>query len=200
MIAYRVVAVPERLDRAMDLAGRVGGQVVLDESRVGTFHNHVRALASVESGTHAVVIEDDAILCPDFTSHVARLVAERPNHLLGLYVGRSHPRGVQLALTELTESGPSWLDDSRVTDRLWWAVGYVMPAADIPTVLEHLGRGEQHAWIETDKRIGSWHASQGRLSYPFPSPVDHDDSLPSTTSHGRSVRVAWAHCEGGRDG
>lgn len=194
MIAYRVVAVPERLERAAVLAARVGGRVVLDENRVGTFPTHQRALASIENATHAVILEDDAILCDDFTNHVARLVAERPTHLLGLYVGRSHPRRVQPTLTELDAAAEAWLDDPRVTDRLRWAVGYVVPVADIPDVLDHLATVNQHAWVEADVRIGAWHAARGRLSYPFPSPVDHDDSLPSTTSRGRSARVAWRHC------
>jgi len=196
-LAYRVVAVPERIEHARALADRLGADVVLDERHEGTFPNHLRALGSVQSGTHAVILEDDAILCPDFETHVARLVAELPDHLLGLYVGRSHPKRVQPAIERLTAVRPSWLDDPEVQSALRWAIGFVMPVADIPAVLDHLASGDQHPWINTDKRLGAWHAERGLLSYPFPSPVDHNDELPSTTVHGRSVRVAWQHCPGG---
>ena len=195
-LEVRVVAVPERGARAESLAKRTGGHVILDEDHAGAFPNHLRALISATDGTHLVVLEDDAILCPDFADHVARLAHERPDHLLGLYVGRSHPQRVQEHIETAMTSGPEWLDDPRITDELRWAVGYVMPVKDIQAVLDRLSQGSQHAWVNTDRRIGAWHAAQGRLSYPFPSPVDHDDSLPSTTSQGRSMRVAWAHCKG----
>lgn len=193
MIAYRVVAVPERLDRATALAARVGGEVVLDERHEGTFPTHLRALQSGGGASHVAVLEDDAITCHDITSHVAALVQQRPTHLIGLYVGRSHPARPQALLAELAAAAPAWLDDPRITDRLRWAVGYVMPAIDIPDVVATLG-GPQHAWLHTDVRIGRWHAARGLLSYPFPSPLDHDDKLPSTTTRGRSERVAWQHC------
>lgn len=193
MIQYRVVAVPERLERAEALAAVTGGVVVVDSGRHGAFRNHVRALESATSGSHVVVLEDDAILCGDFTKHVERLVRERPDHLLGLYVGRSHPRRVQPVLAEVT-SRAGWVDDAFVCEALRWGVGYVMPRADVPAVLEGLAAGDQHAWLHTDKRIGAWHAARGRLLYPIPSPVDHDVSVPSTLSRGKSGRVAWVHC------
>lgn len=206
MIACRIVAVPERLERARELAVLAGGEVILDEHHVGAFRNHQRALQSAGDATHVVVLEDDAIVCPDFIPHVQRLVAERPDHLIGLYVGTGHPKMVQPALEEVTAAAPAWLDDPRITDRLRWAVGYVMPTTDVPDVLAHLATLSQHSWLDTDKRIGSWHAARGRLSYPFPSPVDHDDELVSITNPQnrycrgatgvKKRRVAWMHCTG----
>lgn len=193
MIVYRVVAVPERLTQAALLARQVGGQIVVDQLREGTFPTHLRALRSAGDASHVVVLEDDAILCPDFITHVEDLIRQRPTHLLGLYVGRSHPVRPQGLLAELAVAAPAWLDN--ITDRLRWAVGYVMPTIDIPEVLAGF-TGPQHPWLNTDVRIGRWHAQRGLLSYPFPSPVDHDDSLPSMTSRGRTGRVAWRHCEG----
>lgn len=196
MIAYRIVAVPEREERARHLSNAIGGQVILDRDHDGAFPNHLRALESAGTATHVVILEDDAIVCSDFIEHVERLIAERPDHLLGLYVGRMFPQRPQAMIGELVTSAPRWLDHPHVTDRLRWGVGYVMPVADIPAVLEHLAAGGQHPWMDTDGRIGRWHANQGRLSYPFPSPVDHDDNLPSTTSQHDHGRVAWEHCGG----
>jgi len=99
-------------------------------------------------------------------------------------------------MEELAAQAPPWLDDPRITDKLRWGVGYVMPTADIPAVLATLADVGQHPWIDSDGRLGRWHASRGRLSYPFPSPVDHNDALPSTTSRNNCGRVAWQHCEG----
>jgi hypothetical protein len=196
MIEYRVVAVPERAERAQALAARVGAQIVLDEHGAGTFKNHQRALASAAAGTHVVILEDDAVVCEDFTAHVARLIEARPTHLLGLYVGREFPPRHQSLIRGLVRGRPAWLDDPKLTEALRWAVGYVMPVADIPAVLAQLRAGSQQRWLDTDKRVGAWHAAHGRLSYPFPSPVDHDDDVPSTLSRARHGRVAWAHCEG----
>jgi len=180
---------------AHELAEHVGGQVVLDETHQGTFPNHVRALGTADGATHVVVLEDDAIICADFTQHVERLIEQRPSHLLGLYVGRQHPRKPQPVIQRLVASQPAWLDAPAMTAALWWAVGYVMPVKDLPSVLADLDAGFQHPWADTDKRLGHWHAEQGRLSYPFPSPVDHNDDIPSTVSKNRTGRVAWAHCE-----
>lgn len=196
MIAYRVVAVPERIGHASVLGAMLKARLIIDWDHDGAFVNHLRALRSAGDATHVVVLEDDAIVCADFVEHVEHLIAERPNHLLGLYVGRRHPQRVQPLLTELVQAAPPWLDHPDVTDRLRWAVGYVMPVVDIPDVLADLEVGSQHPWVNTDKRLGAWHAAHGRLSYPFPSPVQHDDDLPSTTSHTGHGRVAWKHCEG----
>lgn len=195
-LEIRIVSIPERAEHAIALQRAVGGTVVVDEKHAGTFPTHLRALGSVTDATHAVVLEDDAIPCPDFLEHLARLVRERPDHLLGLYVGRSHPKRVQPLLAELAAGSSGWLDDHRLTDRLRWAVGYVMPVLDIPVVLAGLARGGQHAWLGTDTRIGAWHADRGKLSYPWPSPVDHDDTIPSSTSRSKSGRTAWMHCSG----
>lgn len=194
MIAYRVVAVPERLERAQGLADMVGGKVILDQDHVGAFPNHIRAICSANEATHVVVLEDDAIVCGDFVEHVETLIEERPDHLLGLYVGRRFPKGPQDAIGEMLGSVPVWLDHPKLTERLWWAVGYVMPVADIPSVLVRLTEANQHPWMNTDLRLGRWHAEHGRLSYPSPSPVDHDDELPSITSVSKHGRVAWIHC------
>lgn len=195
MIAYRVVAVPERLQRANMLAEAVHGDVILDAMRVGTLTNHVRALQSAGDATHVVVLEDDAIVCNDFVAHVARLIMARPNHLIGLYVGRVAPRKPQPVIEELVKAEPAWLDHPDMQDKLRWAVGYVMPVADIPDVIASLP-ANPHKWLDADKKLGAWHAHHGSLSYPFPSPVDHDDTVRSTTSkHGRG-RVAWTHCGG----
>jgi len=191
----RVVAVPERASQAHRLAGMVGGTVVMDTNHDGAFPNHVRALQHTGDATHVVVLEDDAIPCGDFRDHVADIIAERPDHLLGLYVGRTAPKKPQPLLAEITVDGGEWLDHPELVDRLRWGVGYVLPTVDVPVVLQHVGTLSQHAWLNTDVRMGSWHAAQGRLSYPFPSLVDHDDDLPSTTSTHRRGRVAWRHCE-----
>ena len=197
MIAYRIVAVPEREEQARALARKVGGLVILDVNHDGAFPNHVRALASADNPTHVVVLEDDAILCGDFGDHIKALIEERPDHLLGLYVGRMFPKRPQPMIGELVSSEPRWLDHPQITDRLRWGVGYVMPVKDIPAVLAALEAGVQHPWIDTDGRLGRWHAERGLLSYPYPSPVDHDDNLPSTTSQHETGRVAWAHCQKG---
>lgn len=197
MIEYRVVAVPERLPRATALAAQAGATLILDEQHEGTFRTHQRALASAPNADHVVVLEDDAILCPHFTEHVARLIGQRPDVLIGLYVGRSHPVRVQPLIAELVSTRPAWLDDDRLTARLRWGVGYVMPVADVPAVLTELAGGDQHPWSDADGRIGGWHSRRRKVAYPFPSPVDHDDSIPSTTSSGKSSRTAWEHCRGG---
>jgi len=193
-LAIRIVSTPERAGLADALQHRIGGEIIVDPGCRGTFGNHKAALASVTDATHAVIVEDDAIPCPDFIEHVEHLIAERPTHLIGLYVGRSRPQRIQPILEPLVAQADWWLDDARVTDRLRWGVGYTMPAADIPAVLEHLNSGSQHAWIAADSRIGAWHADRGLLSYPIPSPLDHNDDVPSTTSRHGQGRRAWAHC------
>lgn len=196
MIDVRIVAVPERLQRAEQLAHATGGSIILDTDGIGAFRNHINALRSA-TASHVVVLEDDAILCPDFTEHVAGLVAERPHHLIGLYVGRHRPPKVQQALAHLDLTVDQWLDSPDVVWKLHWAVGYVMPTADIPDVVRMAeADAETSISAHTDRRLGLYHAAEGRLSYPIPSPLNHDISIRSAiTRNRRGKRVAWRHCE-----
>lgn len=83
----RIVSVPERAAAAARLHKNVGGRIVLDQNHAGTCPTHFRALGSATDPTHAVILEDDAIPCPDFAHHVAGLIAERPTHLLACMSG-----------------------------------------------------------------------------------------------------------------
>ena len=202
----RIVAHTSRANRAHRLAAWLHSHqsaervsISIDDGTLGAFGNHRRSLLGAHEDaeyapvgrTHALILEDDALPCIDLLDAASHAVAERPDHLLGLYVGRHKPTNLQavieLAVSAADANGSDWLD---VGGGTLWGVGYVMPISNIPAVvaradeLDNVGMG-------ADLRIGHWHAERNRLSFPWPSLVEHGD-LPSLSGSFRPRgRVAW---------
>ena len=206
MFDVRIVAHVSRANRAQRLAewlrshqGAERVTVHTDDGTLGAFGNHRAALLGAHQDaertpvgrTHALILEDDALPCVDLLDAASHAAAERPDHLLGLYVGRHKPTSLQavieLAVNACEANGSDWLD---VVGGTLWGVGYIAPIKDIRAMiaradeLDNVGMG-------ADLRIGHWHAEQNRLSFPWPSLVEHGD-LPSLAGSFRPPgRIAW---------
>jgi len=191
-IAVGIVAHVDRIKQAADLAHRLAPATLhLDDSSLGTYANHRRALlaASTSDASHAVILEDDAEPITDFLHNVAQAIEQRPEHLIGMYVGTGHPRLVQPEIAEAVKDAGPFLTLSKQRT-LRWGVATVYPVADLAHVIE---RADQLDGIAADRRLGAWHGEQGRIVYTWPSLVDHKDLPQVTPEHqGRAVpRRAW---------
>ncbi len=193
-LSVHVVGHVARERQAVELAVSLGATLHMDNGTLGVYGNHRRALtAAAESGRQsALVVEDDALPCTDLLDAAEWYAEQRPDHMLGLYVGRSKPRGLQHAIERWIaehDSTEQWLDAPAIQRRLWWGVGYVVPTADIPNVITTADRTCGLA----DLRLGAWHHRNRRVSYPWPSLVDHAD-VPSVNNESirrPTGRVAW---------
>ncbi len=146
--------------------------------------------STAEWPTHALLVEDDALPCADLLDVARAYAAERPDHMFGLYVGRMRPPAEQQriaqAVANASATAARWLPLR--TSAPCWLVGYLMPIADIPNVITLADKLPG----EAAGRVGAWHHRNRRVSYPWPSLVDHRDETSLVYgANRRPGRVAW---------
>lgn len=117
-----------------------------------------------------VVVQDDALICPDFLAgaEVAASVAgERP---VALYTGkvRPHAQTVTPAVRYARKAGIPWL----AMEGPWWGVAIVLPTSLIPSLVKWCDEHPRTA--NYDRRIAHYFTAQ-RIDcwYTIPSLVDH---------------------------
>jgi hypothetical protein len=182
VIATAVVAHVKREAQAQALAARLGAQTFTDDGTLGEWLNHSRALAwAADHGTHALVLQDDALPIPEFAECVRQAIEHKPEDMIGLYVGRQRPmrERVEKAVAKADEVGASWL----TCERLCWGVATIIPTHAIAALLGYLSTAPY------DRRIGmAWREHTGRdVVFTWPSLVDHADG--ETVIKGRAQRV-----------
>jgi hypothetical protein len=118
-----------------------------------------------------MVVQDDALLPPDFYEGVKKMLKFVPaSSPVGLYYGRVRPREQEArGLTERAErENASFI----VHNGPWWGVGIVLPTAHIREVVKW---GDEQSRIPNyDRRISRYYAHE-RIPcyYPFPSLIEH---------------------------
>lgn len=180
--ATAVVAHTKRLVQAQALASQIGAVTFLDDGTQGEWANHARALTwAAEHGTHAVIVQDDALPIPEFSECVRQAIEHKPDDLIGLYVGRSRPlrERVEKAVAKADEIGASWL----TCERLCWGVATIVPTHAIDALLTY------ETTAPYDRRLGmAWREHTGRdVVYTWPSLVDHADG--ESVIDGRAARL-----------
>lgn len=166
--------------------------LVKDDNRAGVWPTARRCwLAGVGSSvTHYLVLQDDAIPCPDFLK-VAKITAELvPNHPISYFdMSKTIPDALALGL--------HWA----VRGSLSSAVAVLMPIALATEGLKWIGQHVRPDYIHDDYRWSYFFQSQGiDVWYTAPSLVEHGglghsllgnpDKLPSNTQAGGKWRVA----------
>lgn len=138
---------------------------------------------------YGLVLQDDAILIPDFRQHLAVVAATLPERTAcSLYAGTGRPRAEQVrrAVTEADRTGASWLD----CDGLLWGVAIMLPTEHITPLLDWA----QASPLPYDQRISAWYRTRGeRVRHCWPSLVDHADGERLATTGGTptAARHAW---------
>lgn len=145
-----------------------------------------RALAAgIGSGSdYHVVLQDDAILCPNFYDNVAAALAAVPQKsLVSLYTGTGRPLPDRVSNAVAKSANGSWLR----FQTLLWGVGVAVPTAHIADLLEFVAdRSEVY-----DTRIGYAYMRQALpVYYTNPSLVDHDDDIGSLLKQSALVPAA----------
>lgn len=124
-------------------------------------------------GDWHVIIQDDAILTPDFYQNLEGAIKAVPEKvLISLYTGTVKPMPDRVKQAVDKAYFATWLR----SNLLYWGVGVALPTEHIKPLLEAVeGREELY-----DVRIGMFYY-QNRLPiyYTMPSLVDHDDDLAS---------------------
>lgn len=188
MIGHVIVAHPDRHNWAGELAARLEAWISLDSERLGAGANHRRALQhGLGYGwDHIVVLEDDAVLTDDYEDSLGRAIEQRPDQIIGLYVGRQRPhaKAVANAVMQADMQGASWLTHHG----LLWGVATVWPRA---LAEAWLIEPESGVW---DSHVRRWCRREGHeVAYTWPSLVDHRDepSVVARTAQRPAGRTAW---------
>jgi hypothetical protein len=153
------------------------------------WHTGRRALlAGVGKGQWHVVIQDDAILTPDFYENIERAIAAIGDKtLISLYTGTSRPLGERVSAAVAKAKDGEFLRHHQ----LFWGVGIAIPSDHIEPMLEFVEDIE----LQYDNKIGEFYCQNGLpVYYTIPSLVDHDDDLGSLLEgHGIAPEPRVAH-------
>lgn len=153
------------------------------------WHTGKRALSGgmlLASDWH-VVIQDDAILSPNFYDNIKNAItALGQKSLISLYTGTSRPLGQRVKAAVEKASDGEWLQHHQ----LFWGVGIAIPSDHIEPMLEFVEDIE----LQYDNKIGEFYCQNGLpVFYCIPSLVDHDDAVGSLLGHGQSPEPRVAH-------
>lgn len=147
------------------------------------WHTGKMALYSgVGRGDWHVVIQDDAILTPNFYENIENAItALGQKTLISLYTGTARPMAKRVKDAVEKAKDGEWL----TFRQLLWGVGIVIPTSQIMPVLEFV----EDIDLQYDNKIGEFYCRNSLpVYYTVPSLVDHNDELGSLLpGHGKAV-------------
>lgn len=187
-ISITVMAHPKRTAAAEDLNDRlvpqhfISNTITWDEKN-NEWHTGKRALLDgVGKGDWHVIIQDDAILTPNFKQNIENAIkALDQKTLISLYTGTARPIPGRVAAAVKKATNGDFLR----FHQLMWGVGIVIPTDHILPMLEFV----EDIDLQYDNKIGEFYCQNGLpVYYTVPSLVDHDDDTDSLLDgHGRAI-------------
>jgi GR25 family glycosyltransferase involved in LPS biosynthesis len=196
-IVIGVVADMRRQQMAWDLATQVNATVLsYDDGAMGPTKNHLKVWTKLlqHGGDWAVVLEDDAIVGPQFTTQLKQVLESPPAQVVSLYLGRGYPKAWQRFIKKAMMA-----DDAHfiMSTHVLHGVALAMRMTLVEDMLRWVTwmSQEQRQW-PVDEQITEWCRRRGyKVAYTKPSIVEHADG-PSLLVHpdgdGRDVpRKAW---------
>ena len=129
-----------------------------------------------------VVIQDDALLTPDFYANIEGAIKALPvKTLFSLYTGTARPLARRVSEAVAKARDGDWLQ----SHQLYWGVGIVLPSDQIAAMLDFVEDIE----LQYDNKVGEFYCQNGLpVYYCNPSLVNHDDELGTLLAgHGKDV-------------
>ena len=134
--------------------------------------------------SHLLQLQDDAIVAPNFWTHLRAMVEANPLHVIGLEAAHPH--------------GPNVEGCWYATTDMLIGVGYIVPIPALREFLEWRGKLRKGAVesLNEDQMLGLWCFVTERFIYhPVPTLIDHDTEIPSTYKNDdhqhRRPTVTW---------
>ena len=129
-----------------------------------------------------VVIQDDALLTPNFYENIVGLVESLDvKTIVSLYTGTARPLKDRVidAVTKAADG------DLLQSHQLYWGVGFIIPTDHIEPMLEFVENIE----LQYDNKVGEFYCqNQLPVYYSMPSLIDHDDDLGTLIAgHGKDI-------------
>jgi hypothetical protein len=200
-VSAAIMAHPDRTDQVRELITMLKRPVPIhwDEEgppsgngdRVWRQARATWELADPRADYH-VLIQDDAVPCPDLLAGLERALEHvPPDVLVSPYLGKggmTRTRWAPIAAAA-DEAGASWVR----SHKLMWGVCIAAPVHLLPEMIEWC---DKRARVPDDMRVSGWFELMGHdVWYTWPSLVDHR-SVPSLTKHRAAERVAARHHTG----
>lgn len=137
-----------------------------------------------------LVIQDDALLTPDFYSNLEGAILNLPvKGLMSLYVGTVKPYGSRVEEAVKKAARATWLRHYM----LLWGVAIVIPSDQITAMLDYLDE-PKYRDTQYDTRLGMFYlANRLPIHYTMPSLVNHDDDLGSLLPDHQQPQPRVAH-------
>lgn len=179
-LSIAIMAHPKRRKQAEALFVQLAQYPFASKAIVWDNHNSewdtgYRSIANgIGKGDWHVVIQDDALLTPNFYENLEGAISAIPEKVMfSLYVGTAKPMRDEITMAVSKAYFATWLKHYM----LFWGVGVCIPTDHIEPLLEFVS-DPQFANTLYDTRIGMFY-QRNRLPvyYTMPSLVDHDDDL-----------------------
>lgn len=183
-ITVTVMAHPKRKAQAEALYTELAKQPfykcsITWDQKNSEWHTGKRALKAHLDGDWHIVLQDDAIIPPNFYEHALAAIQHVPlKTLVSFYTGtvKPFPGRVKSAVRRANEKGYCWLKGYL----LFWGVGIAIPTDQILPMLDFVaGHTEPY-----DTRIGYFYQrNMLPVLYTNPSLVDHNEAIGSLLDH-----------------
>lgn len=189
-IDYVIMGHVDRADYVDDLFWQLAPQKLnflhyeIDDGALGVWENAKRAWLrpAVKPGAqYRVVIQDDAILCDDFTAKAEAFLEQHKGHVVSFYYGDDPKHN-------------KWVQPDHFDAPLYHAVCLAIPTKQIPDMIAYCDKKPEA--IGDDMKIKRWLISQNRTCrYSNPSLVQHRD-IPSIVDPTKPTRQSAIYKQG----
>jgi hypothetical protein len=191
-LSVSIMAHEKRQAWVPDLEAQFPGVTTVWDRKNDRWDTGARALTAHNGKSQwHMVVQDDALLPPDFYEGVRKMLKYvPPNHPVGLYYGRVRPREQETygLMVKAKRENASFI----VHNGPWWGVGIVIPTAHIPALAQW---GDANQQIPNyDRRIARWYYKQDiPCYYTVPSLIEHRTQDNPSLVAGRTGqnRRAW---------
>lgn len=186
-IHYRVQSCPGR-EQVRDrlLAGLPSStEVIVDEGPdANPWRGFQKCIQPADGYTHLCVIQDDAVVCRNFSQAIESIVATYPDNLICLFVPGSAQTTVRL-MTKALMSGQTYVCYAVPSSKFIPVVATVWPVAKATDLLEWSGEahlpGHPRPAKSDDAVCGLWARTRKEMVIvTVPSLVQHPDDVEST--------------------
>ena len=136
--------------------------------------------AGIGKGDWHVVLQDDALLTPNFYENLEGAINAVPERVMfSLYTGKVKPMAAEISAAVEKAYYATWLKHYM----LFWGVGIAVPTDHIEPMLEFVSDPQFNDTLY-DIRLGMFY-QRNRLPvfYTMPSLVDHNEDLGSLLAH-----------------
>lgn len=170
-LSVAIMAHPKRAHFVSELEPLLPGAEVVWDRMNDRWDTGRRSQLSYDHGADwHLVVQDDAVLCPDFLPGVEKALQAVPGNPVAFYMGkvRPHARRTREAARYALAEGSSWVTGPGP----WWGVAVATPTERIKDMIAYCDQRKSVG--NYDIRMAHYWASVGvECWYSVPSLVDH---------------------------